>query len=601
MEKKTEEKIKIPSVVSVKEFCEKIDKPVAEVIKVLLDNGFLATINETIDFETAALIAQEFDVMVREEKIDEKKMDVISPEQLAEILKQEKDKGKNLRKRPVVVTILGHVDHGKTTLLDTIRKTKVAESESGGITQHITSYQVKAKGRLITFVDTPGHEAFSKMRARGAGLADIAILIVAADDGVKPQTKEVIKNFKKGKVPMIVAINKIDKPGANAEKVKGQLAEAGILLEKRGGEIPCVEISAKNNIGIDELLETILLLADVLKIEADWERKALGIVLESHLDQRRGVITTAIIKTGALEEGDSVIAGDALGSVRQLLDYSGKRVMTVGPGSSTTIVGFSKICKAGAVLQVEESRTIAKEKTRRLKLDIMAGETGENKATAKKINESIKTSGLARLNLILRADAGGSLEALKQILDSLPGDQVTLDILSQKVGNVTETDVQLAETSKALVYGFKVAVPDMVNQASKKAKVEIRNFEVIYKLVDDIKEEMSKLLEPEIVRTDLGELEVLAIFRTEKDKMIVGGKVKKGRVKKGASFEIWRGEEKLGQGQAKKLKQGQAETDEAEQGLECGITYIPKKNLIKIQEGDVLKFYEEQEIERKIE
>ena len=601
MTEETPKQVNIPSVVTVKDFSEKIEKPIADVIKALMENGFLATINETLDFETAALIAGELGVEVIEEKIDEQKVNLITPEQLAEILKQEKEAGDKITNRPPVITILGHVDHGKTTLLDTLRKTKVADTESGGITQHITSYQVKAKDRLITFVDTPGHEAFSKMRERGAGIADIAILIVAADDGVKPQTKEVIENLKKGKSPMIVAINKIDKPAANPEKVKGQLAETGILLEGRGGDVPFVEISAKQNIGIDALLDTILLLTDILNISANAERPALGIILESHLDQQRGVVTTAIIKTGTLEEGDSIIAGDALGSVRQLLNYNGKRVSKAGPGCPVTIIGFNKICTAGKVLQVAESRAKAKEKTRRSRLDSLTGRLGDDKATVKKINESIDKETSLQYNIILCADTAGSLEALTQILDTIPQKNISLNILSQKVGNVSETDVQLAATSHSAIYSFKVKTPELVNQAAKKANVPLNNFDVIYKMVDEVKEEMSKLLPPEIIRTDLGELEVLAIFLTEKERMIVGGRVKKGKVTKGSKIEIFRGDEMIGKGVVENLKQVNDEVEEVAAGSECGITYRPEKRLVKIQEKDVLKFYIEEEQVRTLE
>ncbi|MEA3273185.1 MAG: translation initiation factor IF-2 [Patescibacteria group bacterium] len=590
--------IKIPSVVTVKDFAQKIDKPVSEIITVLLQNGFLASINETLDFETVALIADELEFKAVEEKINEQRVDVITPEQLAEILEQEKE-AKNLQLRPPIVTILGHVDHGKTTLLDAIRKTKVVETESGGITQNITAYQVKVKNRLITFVDTPGHQAFSKMRARGGGLADISVLIVAADDGVRPQTKEVIKNLQASKSPIIVAINKIDKPGANVEKVKGQLTEAGILLEKRGGKVPVVEISAKNKINIDELLETILLSADIIKITADWERTALGIILESHLDQRRGALVTAIIKTGTLNEGDSIIAGDAIGTARQILDFNRKRILKASPGSPITIIGLDNICKAGSVLQVEESRTVAKKKTKRSQLEA-TGNLLNTKVDVKRINESMKTEDLPKLNIILKADAGGSLEAIKQVLETIPQDEVLLNILSEKVGNITETDIQLATASEASIYGFKVVAPSFIKQAAKKNEIEIKIFEVIYKMIDEIKEQLSDLLEPEIVRTDLGQMKVLAVFRTEKTKMIVGGKIIQGKVTKDSLLEIKRDEKIIGKGKITQLRHNQDNVEEGKKGMECGLTYSPEGEMTKIKEGDLLKFYLKEEKKRKI-
>lgn len=591
--------IKIPPVITVKDFAQRLEKSASDVIRVLLENGFLANINETIDFETAALIAGEFDAEVELEKIDEAKTDVLTPEQLAEIIHQEQESGINLKDRPAIVTILGHVDHGKTTLLDTIRKTNVAQGEAGGITQHITAYQVKVKNRTITFIDTPGHEAFSKMRERGADVADIAILIVAADDGVKPQTKEVIENLKKGRVPMVVAINKIDKPEANAEKVKGQLAEMGILLEKRGGNVPCVEISAKNNLNIDELLETIILVADVIKISANHERKALGIILESHLDERKGVVATAIIKTGTLEEGDSIIAGSSFGTARQILDYTGKRILKAAPGSPITIIGFDNVCKAGSVLQTEESKTSAKEKTKRFIMRL-GEKVEEQKASFKRIDDQQKNEQKSELNLILKADAEGSLEAIRQILDALPQDEVSLNVLSQRVGNVTETDIQLAATSKAFIYGFKNMVPALLERAAKKNKTEVRIFDVIYKLVDDIKNEMSALLPPEIIRTELGEMSVLAIFRTDKTSMIVGGRITSGKVSKGSRLEIWRAGQLMGTGKVTQVKHNQDILEEVKEGTECGITYVPEGSFHKIQTGDTLKFYREEKKMRKI-
>jgi translation initiation factor IF-2 len=600
--------VSLPKLIVVKDFADKLEKPVSEVIKVLLDNGFLANINETLDFETASLIAMELGFEVKKEKLDEKKVDILTPNQLAEILSEEAKKGDNLKKRAPIVTILGHVDHGKTTLLDTIRKSNTVESESGGITQHITAYQVevdvkeksKVKGdkRKITFVDTPGHEAFSKMRERGSGIADLAILIVAADDGVKPQTKEVIENLQKGKVPFLVAINKIDKPGANPEMVKNQLAEAGVLLEQRGGDIPFVEISAKNKINIEDLLDTILLLADILDIKTNYERNALGIILESHLDQRMGAVATAIIKTGTLNQGDTVIADNVTGTVRRMENFNGKKKIKSLAGEPVTIVGLDKVCKAGAVLQVEENKVTARQKAKRLSLDKEAAFL--SKADVKKINEEDKQE-LPKLNIILCSDVEGSIEAIEQILQTIPNDQVELNILNKKVGNITESDLQLAQTSNAIIYGFKVNFPEILRQTAEKNKVKVKIFEVIYDLTNDVKKEMTELLEPEIIREDIGTLEVLAIFRTEKNKMIIGGKITEGKVLKNAFLEIYRSKELLGQGKVESLKHNQDEVEEVKAGTECGITYAPQRKMVKIEEKDILKFYIEREEKRKID
>ena len=595
-------KIEIPSIISVKEFAEKMEKPASEVIKVLLQNGFIANINETLDFDTASLIAMEFGFEAEFEKIKEADVNIVTPEQLAQILQKEADEGENLSERPPIVTILGHVDHGKTTLLDTIRKADVAAGESGGITQHITAYQVSVNKKLITFIDTPGHEAFSQMRSRGAGIADIAILIVSADDGVKPQTKEVIENLQEGKVPIIVAINKIDKPGANPEMVKNQLSEAGVLLEKRGGTVPFVEISAKNNLNIDELLETILLQADIFELKSDYDRRALGLVLESHLDQRRGAVATTIIKTGTIKEGDTIIAKDAMGSVRQILDFNGKRIIKAGPSSPITIIGLDKVAKSGAVLQVEESRSAAKEKAKRSKLDKSYTGTSQQADVKKVSEEDEEKEEIKKLNIIIKADVEGSLEALDQVLGTIPSDEVNLNILLKKVGNITETDVQLAQTSNAIVYGFKTMIPEKIRKTAEKNKVSVRIFDIIYKMVEDVKVEMSELLEPEIIRNDIGKLEVLKIFRREKAKMIVGGKVIEGKVLKSAFFDILRKKEKIGEGNILQLKHNQDDVEEVKGGTECGITYATKEGqFIPIEEGDVLAFYTEEERKRKIE
>lgn len=593
-------KVGLPPVITVAQFADRIQQPVALVIKTLLTNGFLANINETIDFDTAALIAQELGVEVEKQIIDEKKLNVITPDHLDEIIEEEKKQPELLQERPPIVTILGHVDHGKTTLLDSIRKTNVVASESGGITQHITAYQVKEKERLITFIDTPGHEAFSLMRSRGSRIADIAILIVAADDGVRPQTKEVIESLKAGKVPMIVAINKIDKPEANIEMVKSQLAEAGIFLEKRGGDIPCVEISAKNNLHIDELLDTILLLADVIKINANYERKALGIVLESHLDQRRGVVASVIIKTGTLNTGDSIIAGaDSSGTVRQILSFDNKKLLAATPGTPVTIIGLESICPAGVVLQVEENKLSAREKAERSKLEIKL-HTISDKATMKKINEETEEMKKQKLNIILKTDVTGSLEAIEQIIQTIPQEEVEVNTIVKKVGNVSESDVQIAEPSGAIIYSFKVSTPEIVKHLAEKKNVPIKKFDIIYKLIEDLKEAMSVLLPPEVRVTELGEMRILAIFRTEKNRMIVGGKILKGKVVKNADIVVLRQDAVIGEGKVEQLKNKENVVAEAKEGQECGITFAPKGKLAKIMEGDILRFSIQEEIKRHI-
>ena len=578
-------KIKIPGMVTVKKFSEILNLPVNTVITELMKNGILANINETIDFETASIVAMDLGYEAEEETAEiEGKMTL---ETLLEILKKEKEEGESLENRPPVVTILGHVDHGKTTLLDTIRKTSVAAKEAGGITQHISAYQVKKRGKLITFVDTPGHEAFSAMRERGASIADIAILVVAADDGVRPQTKEVISYLLAKKIPTVVAINKIDKPEANLQRVKTELGDNGIQIEEWGGQVLCSEISAKQNIGIDSLLENILLVAEVENFQANSKRSALGVVLESHLDPKKGPVATILIKTGTLKEGQDIKAGDVFGRVRGMEDFTGKKIIQAGPSTPISLIGLSSAPASNDILQVLEEKMSARAKAK----EVLKGKTDlSSEPTSKKIANE-EQGNIKKLNIILKSDVQGSLEAIQQMLQEIKSDEVAVDYISTGVGNITESDVRLAQSSNAVIFGFNVEATGVANRMAENAKVEIKSYKIIYELLQEIKSRLSDMLPPEIVREDFGKMKVLAIFKTGKKDMIVGGKVTAGKMVNNLQIEVMRNDNVIGRGKLSNLQQNKINTDEVPKDNECGITFDGE---IKIKEGDTLACFREE-------
>ena len=454
--------VKIPSSVSVKRLAEIFGMPVSAVIMELMKNKILATINEEIDFETASIIAQDLGFET-EEDLETDESGSFTLERLLEVCAQEKTSGKTLDERPAVVTILGHVDHGKTTLLDTIRKTNVAGKEAGGITQAMSAYQVKKRGKLITFIDTPGHEAFSSMRERGVALADIAILVVAADDGVRPQTKEVISYLKEHGLPTIVAINKVDKPEANIPRVKQELADHGILIEEWGGNVPTVEISAKQGKNIDKLLENILLVAEIGDFRSDAKRDGLAIVLESHLHPQKGPVAVALVKTGTLKVGHDITVGACHGRIRRLEDFTGKSIVTASPSTPAQIYGLNSAPNTNDVVQVVSGKIAARLKSR----ERMIGASG------KKGLQTIQEDGVRQFPLVVKADVHGSLEALDQIFGTIHSDEIALDIVSQGVGAITESDVKMAESAGAIIVGFNVHPTPVASRMAETAKVEI--------------------------------------------------------------------------------------------------------------------------------
>ncbi|MFZ2192711.1 MAG: translation initiation factor IF-2 [Candidatus Moraniibacteriota bacterium] len=579
-------KVTLPPSITLKRFSELLALPVSTVITELIKNGIFATINEKIDFETASIIAQDLGFEAIEEAVDAGS--TMTLEDLLEICKKEVMEGENLKERPPVVTILGHVDHGKTTLLDTIRKTSVAMKESGGITQHISAYQVKKKGQLITFIDTPGHEAFSAMRERGVSLADIAVLVVAADDGVRPQTKEVIEYLLAKKIPVIVAINKIDKPGVNVQRVKQELAENGILLEEWGGQVLSSKVSAKENIGIDDLLDNILLISEVEAFKANNERNALGIILEAHLDPHKGPVSTVLVKTGILKEGQDVIAGNTFGRVRRLEDFTGKRIPEAKPGTPVSLIGLRATPNSNDILQVVASKSIGQSKLNESK-NLSHGEASSNLNT-EKIYSSLSNASINKLNVIIKADVHGSLEAIQQILSEIKSDSVAIDYVGTGIGNVTESDVRFAASSKSIIFGFNVEITPVAKRMAEASNVEVKNYKIIYELIDDIKARLLAMLPDEFERTDFGKMKVLAIFKTGKHDMIIGGKVISGRIENDSQLEVERKETIIGKGSMGNLQSNKVNVNDCKAPNECGITFIGDT---KIKTDDILISYKE--------
>lgn len=585
--------VKIPNPVTVKKFAEILDLSVSAVITELMRNGIMATINEEIDFDTASIIAQDLGFET-EEDLEMGDGEAITLEKLIDICKKEQESKEFLPPRAPIVTILGHVDHGKTTLLDTIRKGNVAAGEAGGITQHISAYQVKKRGEIITFVDTPGHEAFSAMRERGVSIADVAILVVAADDGVRPQTREVINYLKEKKIPTIVAINKIDKPDANAQRVKQELAELDIVIEEWGGEVIANEISAKKNIGIKELLDSILLVSEVLELKASRKNNGLGVVLESHLDPKVGPISTILIKTGTLKVGQDIVIGKNFGRIKRMEDFVGKQINSAGPSEPVVIMGINGTPEVNDIIQVADKETISKIKNR----GGLGASNGRSAIKTKKdLYQNLDNDQIKKFSVIIKADVPGSLEAIDQILSTIQSDEVVLEYVNTGVGNITESDIKLAESSNAVIFGFNVTATTVAKRMAEKSGVIIKPFNIIYELVEVIKNDMADLLPPEIVRTDFGRMKILAIFKNGKTDMIVGGKVIEGKIVKKSLIEVNRDKEVIGKGVLENLQQNKKPAEEVKSGNECGVTFVGGT---KLMVGDILYSYKEEEVRRKL-
>ncbi len=571
--------ITLPKVLSVKELSAKLGLDVTVVIKKLIQSGVMATINEEIDYDTAAIVATDLGFNVSETQETTTRLGL---GYVAESIKKEvAEDSSNFITRPPIVAIMGHVDHGKTTLLDTIRSTKVVDTEAGRITQHIGAYQVMRNNKAITFLDTPGHEAFAAMRARGANVTDIIVLVVAADDGVKPQTIEVINRAKLTATPLIVAINKVDKPDSNIERVKKELSDYGVLIEEWGGTTPIAKISALTGEGVDDLLDLILLQAEVLELKANPKGATLATVIESHVSRTLGSVATVVVQNGTLNLSDFVAAGKAHGKIRSMMDARGTKMKSAGPSTPVQITGLSDTPSAGDILKtyttIDEARTYSE--------SIIKSDRAKRIAGKRTLSFAGKD-----LNLIIKVDVLGSLEAINDALNKLKNTEVKVNILDEGAGEINENDVLRAAAAGATIIGFHTRMNVQAAKLAQARKVTVQIYDIIYELLEDLTHQVVEMLTPEVLRTDLGRAKILAIFRTEKDRMIVGGTVAEGKIKDNAQFEIKRGEEIAGKGQVIELQQNKIKSKEVLRGSEFGMSV---KSSAKIVDGDILVMFEE--------
>ncbi len=591
--------IELPLTITVKELADTLGTTPAEIIRELIKSGIFATINQLIDRDTASLVAEELGYEVAEQiaagaSVDEDGSGP-TPEATKEVLFEEDDT-ENLVHRAPIVTVMGHVDHGKTSLLDAIRSTTVAAGERGGITQHIGASEVTtAAGKHIVFLDTPGHEAFTAMRARGARVTDIAIIVVAADDGVMPQTLEAISHARAAKVPLIIALNKIDKPDGNPERVKNELAEAGVIVEEYGGDTPMVPVSAKTRVGIDALLEMILLVAELQELTANPKRPAIGTVIEAELDKGRGPVATIVIQTGTLKVGDVVVVGSTLGKIRALENAVGKRIPTSGPASAVVVLGLSDVPEAGDILRVVADEKTARTLVEQRKLDAAARDGGSSRATLEDLYRQIQAGQAKELRIVLKADVSGSIGAITHALGQLSSDEVKLNVLLEAAGDITNNDILLATASNAIVVGFNTSITDTARRAAEDARVDVRLYDIIYKLTDDIDAALKGMLEPEIVEVIEGRAEVRQIFKVGKSTVIAGCYVTDGRIVRVGMARVWRNGKVVATDRIDSLRRFRDDVREVAGNFECGIGLVGYNDLV---EGDVIECFTSQSVSR---
>ncbi len=581
-------KITLPETITVRELAQLMEVSPIDVIKELMKNGVMANINQTIDRDTAAIIAEEMGCIVEEPAPPpEEEKPAGAPKTLRQLIYEGEEPSK-LKPRPPVVTVLGHVDHGKTTLLDAIRQTNVVAEEAGGITQRIGAYQVEVDGRKITFIDTPGHEAFTAMRARGAQVTDIAVLVVAADDGVMPQTVEAIDHARAAQVPIVVAINKIDKPEANVERVKQQLADLGLTPEDWGGETICVPISAKKKIGIDELLENILLVAEVEGLKANPDRPAIGTVIEGQMDEKRGPMATVLVQNGTLRQGDVIVVDAIYGRVRAMFNDRGEPIKEAPPSTPALVMGLPEVPPAGEIFQVVKNEKEAKAIVEKRKEEAALKAAAPRPLTLEELYQRMQAGETRELNIILKADAFGSLESIVSSLEKLSSDELRVRILRKGTGNVSESDVMLAVASKGIIIGFNVDVDPAARKVAEVEGVQIRLYNVIYHLLEDVEKALKGLLEPEEKEVILGHAEVRAIFKVARGK-VAGVYVLDGKVVRGARARIFRDGNLVYDGKVASLKRFTEDVKEVRQGFECGVGLEDFGDFV---EGDIIEIYE---------
>ncbi|MDD5377515.1 MAG: translation initiation factor IF-2 [Candidatus Gracilibacteria bacterium] len=584
---KTGQEITIPEVLTVKEFSEKIGVPLVKIITELMKNGMMVTINTKIDFDTCFLIGEIFGIKIIKEISTNASVSSLMEGNIDELLKND-DVSKMVTRAPIV-SVMGHVDHGKTSILDYIRNTEITKGEAGGITQKIGAYQVEKNGKKITFLDTPGHEAFSIMRARGAKLTDLAVIVIAGDEGMKPQTIESINHAKEAGVPMIIAVNKMDKPGANVELVYGQLAEQGLQPEKWGGDVIVVPVSAHTGLGINDLLDMILLSTEMMDLKATIDRPAIATVIESHLDAKLGPLATVLVNTGTIKKGDYVACGSASGRVRFLRDFKGKNVDHAGPSVPVLVSGMSKTVGGGDILQVVPDSLTAAEKAHEFEL-VQSTKSIHNfeGASLDLLLNRLKTGGLKQLKVVLKCESNGSLEALKNALSKLSTNETRVTFIHSAVGDVNDSDVVLAGTSQAILIAYNVGVGVRAKNTLANSKIEFIDKKVIYHVLDRVEAIITGMVDTRYEDVELGDAKVKAIFYTGKDKMIVGLEVLTGKVENRSKIRIIRDGKKIANGEVANLKSGLLDVNEVEAGNDCGISY---KGDVKPEIGDVLEMY----------
>ncbi len=581
--------IEIDNMITVGDLADQLSIPVTKLITELMKNGVMATVNERIDYDTAQIIVGELDLDIELAKKVAASTETVREKPVA---------SKSAGQRPPVVAVMGHVDHGKTSLLDNIRGASVVKSEAGGITQHISAYQIKHGDRQITFLDTPGHEAFAALREHGAALTDVVVIVVAADDGIKPQTIEAIRFARKAGVKIIVAINKIDKEGADINRVKQQLSEQDLLIEEWGGDIVVTPVSAKTGDGVPHLLDMILLVADVEDLRADTDVPAQGLIIEAHMEQGRGSVAEAMVEAGTLKPGQFVVAGSSYARIRNLESTSGEILTSAGPSTPVLMTGFKSLPEFGdTFIAVADEKTAraqasqsATDQQRGTRMDINSGELIRMINRSNEVNE---------LNIIIKADVQGSLTSVIDSLKALDTEEVAIRVVGSGVGTINENDVHLAATTNAILYGFHVQMPTNIKQLASRDKVRIRLYKVIYELIDDAKAELQLLLPPEIVETELGRLVVKGIFKTSKTEVICGGEVTKGKLTVPALVRVVRDKETIAEVEATLLKRGPQETKEVFEGDMCGVS-LETTSKLELQEGDHLEFFTRETVARSL-
>ena len=576
--------------VTVGELAETLNLPVTQLVGELFKNGIVATINQRIDFETAQIIVEELGLEV-ELKRKESEQAVV-PQRLH----TPSDKAVE---RPPIVAVMGHVDHGKTTLLDTILGTKTVSDEAGGITQHISAYQAKHNGRIITLLDTPGHEAFAALRQHGAALTDVVVIVVAADDGVMPQTVEAIRFARSANARIVIAINKMDKEGANPDRVKAQLAsEHQLNPEEWGGDTIMVPISAKQNEGVDTLLDTVLLVADMEELKADVDGPAEGLVIEAHMEKGKGSVVNLLVEQGTLKPGHFLVAGTAYGKVRTLVDFAGTVLKQAGPSTPATVTGFKELPQFGDVFTIVKSEKEARLMVERARIEAERNAASTNVTGADLLKMMTQKHDAQDMNVIVKADVQGSLTS---VMDSLrlvdTKGQITLRIIGSGVGSVSESDVRLAESSNAIIYGFNIDLPPAVKRLAMRDKVQVRLYRVIYELLDDARQSMEQLLAPEVVETEIGSLTIKGVFRTTRDEVICGGEVTKGKAVANVLARIMRGGEKVAEVEVTNVQRQQQEAKEVFEGEMCGLSLKTNKKLV-VEEGDKIEFFTRELVKR---